>query len=164
MTNYFTSLVEENRIAVLTKQVFNQRLEKDSQSSFVQVLSLDEEKAVISQFLKTKSADWLKFIREYVNHYPLNPNNFVLLVDDLKTDSVKKFVADYLKMYGTNEKESLAICKKIRETEDFDESFLTTFCSTARHYYKTVSYQFDDIDEKWNKMYNDAIAQNSKLV
>ena len=54
--------------------------------------------------------------------------------------------------------------KKIRETEDFDESFLTTFCSEARQYYKTVSYQLDNIDEKWNKMYNDASAKNLKFV
>ena len=164
MTNYFTSLVEENRVAALSKQVFNQHLEADSTSSFAQVLSIEEEKAVISQFLQTKSADWLRFIREYVNHYPLNPEAFVLLVDELKTAPVKKFITEYLKKYGVNESESLAICKKIRETEDFDESFLTTFCSEARQYYKTVSYQLDNIDEKWNKMYNDASAKNLKFV
>lgn len=164
MTNYFTSLVEENRVAVLAKQVFNQHLEADSTSSFAQVLSLDEEKAVISQFLQTKSADWLRFIREYINHYPLNPDAFILLVNELKTAPVKKLITDYLKKYGTNEKESLAICKKIRETEDFDESFLTTFCNTAHQYYKNVSYQLDNIDTKWSKMYNDAAAKNLKFV
>lgn len=160
MSTCLKNLIEENRVAQLRQHIFNQKLEVNSSETYTCSLSSENEINAVKQLISTGYLEWYDFLKEYIEHYPLSTEAFILLAQHLTEAKERLLVIEHLQKYGANEKESLTLFQSLKAGDFKDENLLRILCEHSRIFYQSLFNQLDLIDERWSHRYLLATKSN----
>lgn len=160
MSTYLKNLIEENRVVQLRQHIFNQKLEVDSPETYTCSLSSENEVNAVKQFISTGSLAWYDFLKEYIEHYPLSTEAFILLAQHITETKEWYLVVKHLQKYGANEKESLTLFQSLKAGDFKDKNLLRILCEYSRIFYQSLFNRLDLFDERWSHRYLLATKSN----
>ena len=151
-------LINDGNIDLLSAAVFNQKLDETSSSGFTQVLSDEEEVAVVKRLLSAEDAPaWDEFLTRYTSCYPLSNPAIRLLLHALDNPLARKQLIQDFSRYGHTPEAGLFICNLVYKSglDDYAE-LLETMCNNTRFYDQEVDRFLERIDDRCREANRDA--------
>jgi len=150
-------MIVSGKFEELCREVFNQKLNDDSEGTFTTPLVEEDECALVKQVLLgvPMSKD---FLFEYLKHYPLGNKAVDLLISHLDNQDSKHAVLKIIERYGYTEGQGLAICHRIGSN---DVPFMRKFCHSGRVFYIDL-YQTLSLlgaDEEFGEIYRKSVDE-----
>lgn len=153
MKKNFLKLIENEQIAELSAQVFNQKLSESGNGTYTEVLSEDEETAFMDKLLSKDGLEaepWLKFLNDYSEHYPVCNQAIDLLLNSLDKSQAMPLLVTLLNKYSYNEQQGLKVCDIVLKGNSYKENLdlLQTMTGCGRFFSDEIYKRLEVVDAR----------------
>ena len=160
----FLKLIEENKVSDLSSLVFNQKLSPTSTSTFTDVLSEEEEIAVVKKLLSDNTGEWKKFIAAYFEHYAPFNSAVNIMLENVQSAVVREVLKPIIADSGLLPDQARKLYEAVKASKSlalFD--LLKEYCQNPKPSVADPSFelQLSNVDDLFA---DNANVNNVKLV
>ncbi|MBR1825451.1 MAG: hypothetical protein IJ770_02585 [Alphaproteobacteria bacterium] len=151
MAKNYLELIKNGQADELYVSVFDNHLDNNTDSSYVDVLGEEAEVALMQKALamqRHEADPWLEFIQQYNTKYPFCNKAIDVLFDNFDNSKSLPLLISLLSRFGYSESQGIRLCKIMLQSNDqhLIVQLLQLLCEQGRIFYPEIHRLLESID------------------